>query len=64
MRIKGNMRLEELTGEVEMIVRKFCKDRNLRYSQFNIVEMRGTILEWELNQQLKELGIDLPGDKV
>lgn len=50
-----NLRLEDLTGEVQVIVRKFCKDRNLRYSQFNIVEMRHTILEWELNQQLKKL---------
>jgi hypothetical protein len=53
--LRENMRLEKLTGEVERIVRKFCKDRNIRYSQFNIVEMRDTILEWDLKQQLKEL---------
>ncbi len=51
-----NLRLEDLTREVQVIVRKFCKDHNIRYSQFNIVEMKNTILDWNLNQQLKKLG--------
>lgn len=50
-----DLRIENLTGEVERIVRAFCKFHNIKYSQFNIVEMKHTILDWNLNEQLKKL---------
>lgn len=55
-----DLRIENLTGEVERIVRAFCKFHNITYSQFNIVEMRRTIYEWELNHQLKKLNKKIP----